>query len=143
MIRLLYEEEDNSPKEQLDKILKSVCGSITRQFPTKAKEMLTEEGYIEQGDTLRIIVKSERSHDRSRNHSLAQYYIHNLPFRYDETDKIEDFIKKVLQKVFPKATDSSSFLRLPNQPLTGINATKAIIIIKVRYEMLTIEVFAD
>lgn len=142
MIRLLNEEEEFSPKEQLDKLLKSLCRIITRQFPAKAKEMLAEEGYSEQEYPRNIILKKNHTFDKTPNNSRAGYEIYFLPFEQD--DETIEFIEDVLQELFPDADVVRKFHRvdLPSQPLIGSDATEAFISIMVFAGMIEIEVSA-
>ena len=140
MIRMLYEEESVSPKEQIDKILENICRTITRRFPAKAKEMLIEEGYLEPGDPRNVLLRKRRAIDRDPKESHADYTVHNFPFYED--DKIEGFIKKVLQNIFPKATENEYEFVLPSQPLTGSIYTESRITIEVHGEWIAIAVSA-
>lgn len=142
MIRLLNEEKELSQKEQLDKILKSLCRTVTGKFPAKAKEMLVEEGYSEQEYPRNIILKKTRTFDKTPNNSRAGYEIYSLPFEQD--DETIEFIEDVLQELFPKADVVRKYHRvdLPSQPLIGSDATEAFISIMVFAGMIAMEVSA-
>ena len=118
MIRLLNEEEEISPKEQLDKILKSICRILLKQFPIKAKEVLPEYDpeYLE--DSRGVSLKNIREFDKTEIHSAAGYEVCYLD--YLSWDERKEVIEKILQKVFPKAQKRNNYcLELPSQRLVG------------------------